>query len=262
MFTSGEQVPIQIYSLPIILFILISPRCIEDPQICISIQNLSPNPISSNCHSASLSECLISSEAWHTQNWIPVLCQEAWSFHCTNGDAILPIAQTELFGLSLASFSHTLCSIQQEILLVWLSKYGQDLSTPSCLIQTNLICLLKHYTSLLTGLLALLLSLPHSSLSSVKHPEQSFTSMNQILSPFCINLYMASYLTKIKFLQSSIGPKQYSLASSHKCSSAPCPQPHRLWLVCGVMHLLFLWPKHSPSSSFLASLYQILHVFA
>lgn len=98
MFTSGEQVPIQIYSLPIILFILISPRCIEDPQICISIQNLSPNPIPSNCHSASLSECLISSEAWHTQNWIPVLCQEAWSFHCTNGDAILPIAQTELFG--------------------------------------------------------------------------------------------------------------------------------------------------------------------
>lgn len=83
--------------------------------------------------------------------------------------------------------------------------------------------LLEYYTSLLTGLSALLLP-PHLQSIFNKASRTTFSSMNQILSLFCLSLSIGSHLIWIKSLQWPAGPKQsgtWDLTGlSPKCSPA------------------------------------------
>lgn len=130
-----------------------------------------------NCYTTSLFECLISYPELNSCSfWIDLV------FYCTVGKIILLIAQTKTFVVSISSFPPLLNHIQFSRKSIWLDfeympRIWAVLTTSTLLSdQTTLIYLLGYYTSLLTGLHALPLSLPHpiySQFSIQNHPSQA-----------------------------------------------------------------------------------------
>lgn len=159
-----------------------------------------------NCYTTSLFECLISYPELNSCSfWIDLI------FYCTVGKIILLIAQTKTFVVSISSFPPLLNHIQFSRKSIWLDfeympRIWAVLTTSTLLSdQTTLIYLLGYYTSLLTPCSAFIPS--PSYLFSIQHPEPSFSSTSQIPS-LLTNLHMVSPFIRIKFLQTSLGPKR------------------------------------------------------